>query len=865
MFCFPNDITLKYSLKKPYSTYHSFINTSSVGEKSYGVCVVIYEKIKGNVKKSYEQLLNKWINENIDDNEKEYIVHIHTELEKQQDELERTKLKLKELLYKNDFVTQEDLITHDELSKSLNEISENIKLYEEILNTLGNKRFISADNVYQPKCIGVTSSWPWYNILKDWLSIVIRETTGEFGNKICIPLERYIINILNEIPFPPPGKYEISISTSEKTLYFSQPPKNEIPLINNFSFYPTFRCLSHNNIIAITEMLLGERKLIFISSYAALLTNVIETFCSLIYPFEWKYNLIPILPVKLLQYTHAPGPFIVGVLREYIDQLKEDLNEEACIIDIDNDIVEFGKTTVDYVTGKEIEFLKIPLKEKKRLLSKLNKYAIAGIHDDIIITKSNMGSGKPLGVPKFIMFTYPNGDFISSSRSKIDNDSIIQKLKAQSCNNSNAGSTNSTINKKAGAAIQNEIEVNIVNSNSDISRLPFDFFSKKRIISDNKNQTISSMPTQNQNVESSKLNNELGSDFKPKKRDSIISRSLSAANLLNTNNNNSNNSSNNGHNRVFSVTTAPMSNSEFLLYPGKFFNKDQKSNTLPHNVITAANSITSFSERIGSKKRDGHIFKEFIPDPSNFITLDSPVNIESSSCDLQNSNEARNFVIVPNLNNQSNSKYQEKSFLYKNTCDICEKYLFSNNTKILKCSVCSSVIHISCLSKISCFPCISGFNQHKIQSAFVKVFRNIFKNYRKYVISSNEEKGDNPVPSVPSDANNQLEWFNTTGFIKEAEKSHQDFLMLFKDTQAFAQFTLERAEKPANDHSIRYFDELINYKRKKSKLYPKEMPTFFINKADAIKKTVEALKPNQDDLEYGTYIIFQINNTNSYV
>jgi len=137
---------------------------------------------------------------------------------------------------------------------------------------------------------------------------------------------------------------------------------------------------------------------------------------------------------------------------------------------------------------------------------------------------------------------------------------------------------------------------------------------------------------------------------------------------------------------MLSVTATPMSNSEFFLYPSKFFNKDQKSNTLPHNVITTANSITSFSERISSKKRDGHIFKEFIPDPSNFITLDNPVNIESSSCDLHNSNEARNFVIVPNSNNQSNSKYQEKSFLYKNTCDICEKYLFSSNTKILKCS-----------------------------------------------------------------------------------------------------------------------------------------------------------------------------------
>jgi len=132
-----------------------------------------------------------------------------------------------------------------------------------------------------------------------------------------------------------------------------------------------------------------------------------------------------------------------------------------------------------------------------------------------------MGSGKPLGVPKFMMFTYPNGDFISSSRSKIDNDSIIKKLKAQSCNNSNAGSTNSTINKKAGTSIQNDVEINIVNSTSDISRLPFDFFSKKKNISDNKNQTISSMPTQNQNVEPTKFDNELGSDFKLKKRVNI--------------------------------------------------------------------------------------------------------------------------------------------------------------------------------------------------------------------------------------------------------------------------------------------------------------------------------------------------------
>lgn len=192
MFCFPNEISLKYSIKQPNSTYHSFVNTSSLGEKSYGVCVIIYEKIKGNVRKSYEEELQKWIKENIDESEKEYINHIQTELEKQQDELTRIKSMLKNILYKSDQNEVDEAKNYEELNKNMNEVSENVKLYKEILNSLGIKKYINIENVYQPKCIGVTSSWPWYNILKDWLSLVVREITGGFGNTVCMPIERYI-------------------------------------------------------------------------------------------------------------------------------------------------------------------------------------------------------------------------------------------------------------------------------------------------------------------------------------------------------------------------------------------------------------------------------------------------------------------------------------------------------------------------------------------------------------------------------------------------------------------------------------------------------------------------------------------------
>jgi len=55
--------------------------------------------------------------------------------------------------------------------------------------------------------------------------------------------------------------------------------------------------------------------------------------------------------------------------------------------------------------------------------------------------------------------------------------------------------------------IQNEIEINIVNSNNDVSRYPFDFFSKKRVVSENKNQTITSIPMSGANGNKNNVNN----------------------------------------------------------------------------------------------------------------------------------------------------------------------------------------------------------------------------------------------------------------------------------------------------------------------------------------------------------------------
>jgi len=76
------------------------------------------------------------------------------------------------------------------------------------------------------------------------------------------------------------------------------------------------------------ECVLLERKILLISRFRTLLTDVAQAITSLIFPFKWTQVLIPvsllfdcdslhlsskILPEQLKSYIEAPVPFIIGL------------------------------------------------------------------------------------------------------------------------------------------------------------------------------------------------------------------------------------------------------------------------------------------------------------------------------------------------------------------------------------------------------------------------------------------------------------------------------------------------------------------------------------------------------------------------
>jgi hypothetical protein len=42
-----------------------------------------------------------------------------------------------------------------------------------------------------------------------------------------------VINLIEEVPLPPPGRFEIGLTINRKPLFFSRPPINEVPILKN--------------------------------------------------------------------------------------------------------------------------------------------------------------------------------------------------------------------------------------------------------------------------------------------------------------------------------------------------------------------------------------------------------------------------------------------------------------------------------------------------------------------------------------------------------------------------------------------------------------------------------------------------------
>lgn len=122
------------------------------------------------------------------------------------------------------------------------------------------------------------------------------------GQPQSIPVERYIIQLLDEVPFPSPRTLlELSDGSDRMNKVIMTQPE-DLPLPKSAAgFRHLLLNLGSENCLQVLLLALTEQKILIHSLRPDTLTAVAEAVSSLLFPFKWQCPYIPLCPLGKLK------------------------------------------------------------------------------------------------------------------------------------------------------------------------------------------------------------------------------------------------------------------------------------------------------------------------------------------------------------------------------------------------------------------------------------------------------------------------------------------------------------------------------------------------------------------------------------
>lgn len=396
MFAFPNDIQVVSSDDRPRPTWHGFTMTSDDNSKIYGITVIIWIPLSVEVADQVEKKCETWRQSHMSDEERELAASLGARLAAERANLSQLLAKLPTI--------PSGSSARENLDDQIMAVEEKITLMTEMLRPLRHGAASKIDGLtagetglWTPRAYGilgrdVTKITFW----KEWLrAIIVPMSDGAVlrvppsSPKVgrWQPLERYVVNLCQEALSPLSSKTQVELGLRELRLYCRKEATNELPGSRNIDIYALFRCLSLENVVTLFEYAMSESRIIFVSSYTAMLHLACHALVNLMYPLEWASVFIPVLPARLLSALDAPCPYIVGIERRYDNiELPED---DYVLVDLDRD-------TIDATAQPT----RLPRQHRRKLLSLLQ---IAAPHA--------LRYGVATGAPPYAIEAFPYDSF----------------------------------------------------------------------------------------------------------------------------------------------------------------------------------------------------------------------------------------------------------------------------------------------------------------------------------------------------------------------------------------------------------------------------------------------------------------------
>ena len=227
---------------------------------------------------------------------------------------------------------------------------------------------------YVPKVLCISSRCPFPREFHKVLKVYYDYACS--GN-VKYPIEKLIEVLTLNIPLPTPGMvtYKYNLPNSKSVSFF----RTEINKRNIISYkMSTILNFQDKDILDIFRFLLYEHPILFFSKDKGLLTNVVNTFLELLFPFKYQYPHIAILPVINFGLIEIEECFCFGINEEYSKEFFEKyhlyfMNQTIQIADIDNGVLRVF--TPDHETFPMIKLKDLNEKQKDEMktLSDLHK------------------------------------------------------------------------------------------------------------------------------------------------------------------------------------------------------------------------------------------------------------------------------------------------------------------------------------------------------------------------------------------------------------------------------------------------------------------------------------------------------------
>ncbi|CEO95960.1 UDENN domain-containing protein [Plasmodiophora brassicae] len=184
-----------------------------------------------------------------------------------------------------------------------------------------------TENRFVPRAVCILSQYPFFQTMRQFLEAFTMahcasDVTGEH-------LER-IWRLLGNQTFSADSPVYARLNSNTEFRFALPEHRQGLPLSDvNYPFL--FRKLDPTNIIHVFNALLNETPVAFVSHFAEALAPCQEAFLSLLYPMQWPFLYIPILPSNLVDFLHVPQPYVVGI----VSHTPISAPEHALVVDLD--------------------------------------------------------------------------------------------------------------------------------------------------------------------------------------------------------------------------------------------------------------------------------------------------------------------------------------------------------------------------------------------------------------------------------------------------------------------------------------------------------------------------------------------------